>query len=173
MNTKTCSKCGQTKPLSDFNKTPGHKFGRNSYCKKCSSAYGKTRYQNDKERILAHIKEYYQKNREKILSRNREHYQKRREFARIYRYNIKIEVLAHYSHGDTKCACCGEKEIAFLTIDHINNDGSKHRKSLKIHHLYHWLKRNNFPENFQVLCYNCNCAKGHFGYCPHQKIKNG
>ena len=36
--------------------------------------------------------------------------------------------------------------------------------------MYRWLKKHGFPkEGFQLLCYNCNCAKGFFGKCPHKK----
>ncbi len=72
-----------------------------------------------------------------------------------------------------KCVCCGESTIEFLTIDHINNNGAQIRKETKQGtggKLYRWLIKNNFPkDNYQLLCYNCNCAKGFFGYCPHQK----
>lgn len=34
---------------------------------------------------------------------------------------------------------------------------------------YEWLRRKNYPGGFQVLCHNCNAAKGHLGYCPHKK----
>jgi hypothetical protein len=34
-------------------------------------------------------------------------------------------------------------------------------------HLYLWLKQNNYPPGFRVLCMNCNFAIGHSGYCPH------
>lgn len=33
-----------------------------------------------------------------------------------------------------------------------------------------WLRRNNYPNGFQVLCHNCNMAKGFYGKCPHQSI---
>lgn len=34
---------------------------------------------------------------------------------------------------------------------------------------YRWLKNNGFPKkDFQLLCFNCNCAKGFFGMCPHK-----
>lgn len=69
------------------------------------------------------------------------------------------------------CVCCGETEIAFLTIDHINNDGAEHRR--KIGHggtqIYRWLVKNDFPPGFQTLCFNCNCAKSIIGYCPHEE----
>ena len=35
--------------------------------------------------------------------------------------------------------------------------------------LFQYLKRNNYPPGYRVLCMNCNFAMGHFGYCPHQK----
>lgn len=91
-----------------------------------------------------------------------------REQQRIYDLSNKRKVIEAYGG---KCACCGENTIEFLTIDHINNDGAEDRKNNgnKIGgKLYRWLIKNNFPQNgYQILCYNCNCAKGFFGYCPH------
>ena len=59
-----------------------------------------------------------------------------------------------------------------LTIDHVNGDGAAHRKeasmstSLKLHQ---WLKRNNYPDGYRVLCFNCNIAAFRNGnVCPHQ-----
>lgn len=34
-----------------------------------------------------------------------------------------------------------------------------------------WLKKNNYPPGFRVLCMNCNFSLGMRGYCPHQKEK--
>jgi hypothetical protein len=86
------------------------------------------------------------------------------------KYNrIKDEVYEHY--GGYKCNCCGESNPKFLSLDHINNDGGKHRKLFGITggmHLYRWIQKNNFPEGFQVLCYNCNLGKArNQGICPH------
>lgn len=75
----------------------------------------------------------------------------------VWRIKIKYEVLAHY--GDS-CFCCGNKNIDVLTIDHIKNDGNIHRKQdKKTIALWSWLRQNNFPEGFQVLCHNCNWKK--------------
>jgi hypothetical protein len=89
-----------------------------------------------------------------------------------YREKLRLEVLIHYGGNPPKCACCGESEIKFLTIDHINNDGARHRKKIGIGatRLYYWLKKNNFPLGFQVLCYNCNQSKSNYGVCPHVKV---
>jgi hypothetical protein len=32
-----------------------------------------------------------------------------------------------------------------------------------------WLVQHNFPTGFQILCMNCNFAKGKLGTCPHQE----
>jgi len=61
------------------------------------------------------------------------------------------------------CQSCGEARLEFLCIDHINNEGVQHRKTFNNNgcgeHLYRWLKKNNYPEGFQVLCHNCNLYK--------------
>jgi hypothetical protein len=88
-----------------------------------------------------------------------------------YRERIRLECLVHYGGDPPKCACCGETLIEFLTIDHINGGGVKHRKEAGITgtFFYIWLKKQGYPEGFRVLCYNCNCSIGHYGYCPHEK----
>jgi hypothetical protein len=60
--------------------------------------------------------------------------------------------------------------LRFLTVDHINNDGAEHRRKIGagICSLYWWLKKNHFPDGFQILCYNCNGARArNNGVCPH------
>lgn len=76
------------------------------------------------------------------------------------------EVLNHYG---SICACCGENNVRFLTVDHTNNDGAEHRKKIKKDIVY-WLIKNNYPEGFQVLCFNCNLGKSlNKGICPHKE----
>jgi hypothetical protein len=85
----------------------------------------------------------------------------------------KKETIFH--HYGLECSCCGESNLAFLQIDHINNDGAKHRKVLRKNGttLYRWLIKNNFPEGYQTLCANCNIARYHNGgICPHQQRNN-
>jgi len=81
----------------------------------------------------------------------------------------KIKVFNHYGNH---CVCCGESNKEFLTIDHKNNDGAAHKKSMKTKSSYsviNWIIKHNYPDTFQILCFNCNCAKGIYGICPHQK----
>jgi len=89
---------------------------------------------------------------------------------RVNKYYKKTRVIAlnHYGH---KCACCGETGYEFLTFDHVNNDGKKHREQIKVSSFPLWLIRNNFPlePKIQILCWNCQEAKAHYGHCPHEK----
>ena len=92
--------------------------------------------------------------------------------ARKVRTTKKLRLKhAAISYYGGKCACCKLDDFPFLTIDHINNDGAVHRKANKIigRLIYNWLKKNNYPAGFQVLCFNCNSAKSIFGVCPHQR----
>jgi len=87
-----------------------------------------------------------------------------------YKKRSKKQVMEHYSNGELKCACCGFAQIDGLSIDHI--EGRKkwnHDYTMGGDRLYSWLKRNKFPKGFQVLCFNCNFAKGDTGICPHRE----
>ena|SRR5687768_17731351 len=97
---------------------------------------------------------------------NKEH---RNAQARKYNWAIKLRTLEAYGNV---CFCCGESNPKFLSIDHVDGGGNTHRKQLKTNGgtgLYQWLKKNNYPDGFQVLCFNCNCAKGFYGICPHME----
>ncbi len=83
---------------------------------------------------------------------------------------IKDQVFLAY--GGYRCSCpgCDVTEKDFLTIDHVDGGGLKHRRVIGVSNLYRWLRRNNFPPGFQVLCFNCNQSKGRrggSGICAH------
>ena len=82
---------------------------------------------------------------------------------RLYCLKVRKDVIDKYGGI---CTCCGESNFAFLTIDHVNNDGSLERMPSKSWFLK--LRRESRREDLQVLCWNCNMAKFHFGVCPHQ-----
>lgn len=73
---KTCSKCGETKPLDGgFHKKKGGKFGRAARCKSCVKAYQSEWY--ERPEVKAHRAEYkaehYRRNRDAILAQQAEH----------------------------------------------------------------------------------------------------
>lgn len=100
--------------------------------------------------------------------------ERRAKINKLYGHNLKIEVLTHYGNSKLACVCCGETELSFLTIDHINNDGAEYRKLVgkagKMFYL--WLKQNNYPKGVQTLCWNCQWGKRLCGTCPHKKVKS-
>ena len=130
-----------------------------------------------REELNAHGREKYYKHLEYQRQRSRDKYRRFRErwlaYSRNRRAVTKKFAVAYYTDGRNCCACCGENEIKFMTLDHINNNGAEHRKSLpRGTRMIEWVVENYFPDGFQILCFNCNCAKGSFGECPHQtKIK--
>ena len=84
-----------------------------------------------------------------------------------YYLKNRLEVLEHYGGVPPKCKCCGEEEVKFLSIDHIDGGGKEHRAKTGSNYIA-WFKKNNFPNGFQILCHNCNLAKGFYQECPHQ-----
>lgn len=141
------------------------------------------------ERINLVTRQYREKNRTKYKlatkswrERNRERYNKKAAESRLrnkekinlrgrqWRREVKYVCLRMYSDYLPLCVCCAEHHVEFLTIDHPNKDGAAHRKSIGVKSgskFYLWLRRNNFPSGFRVLCFNCNSSDGSFGVCPH------
>ena len=59
---KTCTKCGETKPLSEFSADDAYKDGYQSHCKDCKRAYARERYAKNRDRELARVKAWHEKN---------------------------------------------------------------------------------------------------------------
>jgi predicted transcriptional regulator len=77
---------------------------------------------------------------------------------KAYRQKMKLNLFSHYSKGLLMCARCGFNDTRALSIDHINGEGTKHRQEIG-GNIYHWLTKNDYPEGYQVLCYNCQAIK--------------
>lgn len=88
-------------------------------------------------------------------------------------YNSRSQWLSRRSlvieHYGGSCQCCQCNDYRFLEIDHMNGDGSKHRAEVVGSHIVSWIINNGYPEDFQILCANCNRGKGKFGICPHNQ----
>jgi hypothetical protein len=117
--------------LDDNNWLPSRK-NRNQYiCKYCIRQDNNKRYKNKKIQYLSNIKNKYKL--------------------------IKKEVFDHYGG---KCQLCNESNYENLSLDHIDKNGRRHRKSvLKIDsgsQFYKWVHKHK-PNNIRILCFNCNC----------------
>jgi hypothetical protein len=146
---KSCTKCEEFKTLDSFSprknyRTGGYYPGGSSHCIEC------------------------QRGACANWAKNNNTYNIKR--AKVYRLTKRQTVLNHYGG---KCACCGIDNYEFLAIDHIDGNGSQQRKELgdagRGQNFVSWLIRNDLPEGYQVLCHNCNFAKGAYGQCPHQR----
>lgn len=76
----------------------------------------------------------------------------------ILAQKYKRIVMEHYGPG---CRACGETILAFLTLDHIHDNGSVERRNglRGGSNLYSRLITQGFPDGFQCLCWNCNHLK--------------
>jgi hypothetical protein len=80
------------------------------------------------------------------------------------RQRVKDAVFERYG---TDCACCGETEPLFLSIDHINGGGTQERKATGRDH-YAALARGPVRGDLRILCHNCNRGRWlNGGECPH------
>ena len=156
--TKLCLKCKKRLPIENFYLVRRRAAGRAyrvSPCKVCSRAASKQARIADPERYRNYAKKWRKLNPEKHLKvcaeRNR---------------RIKEKVFSQYGGC---CACCGEKELVFLAIDHINGGGKAHMDKVgRGAAFWYWLRRNRYPKGFRVLCHNCNWAVAFGRICPHE-----
>lgn len=142
-----CTQCETNRPIDQFRVSGGYRTHICSVCRPDGTSEGTRKRWSS----------YYTENAQLILKRHR-----------TKREKAKAIVLARM--GEV-CVCCGETEKAFLSVDHINNDGAERRKrDAKEKRIYTWLIQNNFPAGFQMLCANCNQGKRmNNGICPHRE----
>ena len=132
----------------------------------------------NKARIDQKLKEWKEKNKEKYGEYQKkfqsERYQKNKEqfVQEQLTRTAKYRNIVYGAYGNI-CNCCGETNSMFLTVDHVNNDGSKDKDKNGDRYsgtsLYIRIIKANFPPEFQILCYNCNMGKArNKGVCPHK-----
>jgi hypothetical protein len=164
--------------------------GRTWRCQPCITAYQAELRQRDKERHRQYSRNYrarqgnaykakmVQRRRDAIASMMPEELAvfRKAESDKTNRLNSKLRQEVFAAYGGSTCRCCGETHKMFLTIDHVGNDGAEMRRTGTHSRggtaFYQWLRKNGFPEGFQVLCMNCNFGKHrNGGVCPHQSEK--
>lgn len=169
---RTCRKCGETKPISEFGtiytqKSHGRQY-KSHTCLVCHRPKAAAKEMRRRAEKPDHYRALQRKWRSENLDRAR---------AAKQGSHQRLKALVFEAYGGFICACCGETEPSMLNIDHVNNDGAEHRKSLGLNpggkgakgSFYHWLRDNGFPSGYQVLCYNCNISKHrNKGVCAHE-----
>lgn len=177
---KTCNVCRKSMELSNFHKCRANSDGHTRTCKKCAIEYSRNRYSEKRDFCR---EQQNNKNRTRIKNglcgrcgntigndSTTNYYCSRcsllhKKAAKESRESYRRKALEHYGH---QCRCCGENNIKFLTFDHIDGGGSKHRREIRGVWFGKWLCDNGFPNTVQVLCFNCNMGKAiNNGVCPH------
>ncbi len=148
---KLCNACKEIKPLDEFNIRNAYKGWYKHWCRGCEAA---------------HFKEYYKEHGEELRASAREYHKTWKD----KRFDEVLQALGN------RCACCGEDNIVFLTVDHINNDGYKEKKNGRRSGRALWsrVRAEGFPKDkYRILCFNCNCGRARLAnkICPHELKK--
>ena len=125
---KQCTRCGEWKQESEFNKDRSHSDGLRSHCKYCCSKGKRKKYRQNPKKEVRRVQKYNRKHREKIRIRDKERLDKLREKGKDF-------------FGD-QCSICDKKLIwgkAGQTIIH-HIDGSWEHKGYALQHRSTWNK---------------------------------
>lgn len=148
MQTKVCRCCKDVKPIDDFYKARGEKYGVSGKCKECTKKAVTEYAKKHTLEISAYHKEYHKHYREKQMRQDAE-------------YKSKIQRLK------TPCLKCGEDRLYVIDFHHIEPS----KKSFNIN-------RKTAKTNFSIienevkkcvcLCRNCH-AEFHYLYGQNPK----
>jgi hypothetical protein len=98
---------------------------------------------------------------------------KKNAYERAYKKRIMAELREQlFTIYGNKCACCGESNPLFLTLDHINSDRKQVDELLGLRNTvqrYQEAISCADGTKYQILCYNCNLGRSlNGGICPHK-----
>lgn len=174
------------KPPGEFGNAKKTKDGLASWCRACfrdwtirdkaarPEVYERRRKagrMRNREADRLNSMRYYQKNRQRAIAYAMEWQRQHRDRARktINDCNHRLWLNVVNLLGDS-CACCGEKRLSMLDVDHRFGDGNKHRRAIGgTRQVYRQILQMLDPRSyFQVLCCNCNHSKRrNRGQCEH------
>ncbi len=129
---KTCSKCNENKPFSDFGMTVRRK--PQSWCKKCTTEYTRNKRRSDpflRERMNVIKNRHRNRNRSKVID----------------------HLLNH------PCVDCGETDIRVLDFDHIFQPEKYSDISKMLRDSLAWERIESEIGKCQILCANCHRKK--------------
>ena len=96
---KTCTKCGETKPLDDFHRDKTGAGGRRPDCKECVREYKRRYHEENRDKELDRHRRYHEENRDKVRERKRRYYEENRdkvlEYKRRYHEENRDKVLEY------------------------------------------------------------------------------
>lgn len=129
---KTCTKCGETKPTTEFHKQSDGRDGLRCDCKSCRKAWGKAWREANPERIKAQKKAYYKTPAGKFSEYKGQ--------AKKRGIPFLMEFQQFEGLWQKPCYYCGA-EIKTIGLDRVDNDGPYH------------------IDNVVPCCWSCNESK--------------
>jgi len=164
---KSCTKCRQDKSIESFTKDKTKIDGLRPSCRECEKSY--YWHGGGRERSKLFREQYPEKQKAYQRRGYRKNHEKRLQIAKERRMKLRME--AYNAYGGSVCACCGETNMGFLSIDHINGT-TRTARALQLKEggsIYGWLKKHSYPADYQILCFNCNLGRArNNGICPHK-----
>ncbi len=132
---KQCSKCKQSKSLSEFNKNKWKKDGLQTRCRTCTTKQHRS---------------YYNKNKEK---QKKQIYEAGRRRLQEYQQRLCEYLIEH------PCVECGKSDIRALEFDHLRDKKKEVTKLLR--QGYSWDIIVEEIKKCEVRCSNCHGIKTH------------
>lgn len=167
---RTCKKCGGHRFYASLDNR--YQEGFRLRCADCRNRRSRAHW-NKTPALLDYHRKYAREMARKLAPK-----------VRADRQALKRRLIKGYGGA---CVCCGEQEPDFLTLEHLNNDGAAHRRSLvnpgsrggrgnwKSWHsatvrVYRDLENRGYPqEGYTLLCWNCHMATRFGVICPHKR----
>ena len=116
----------------------------------------------DKDR--KNYKDWYENHKEEVRKKKREQMRRLRKlnpekYRNTTRRCIKRLREKLFEIYGQVCCNCGFDDKRALTLDHILNNGCEERKRLGERGVYRRARENYLPEEYQILCMNCQFIK--------------
>lgn len=124
---RTCSRCGESRPLTDYAGQPGGTI--DCYCRPCRAEYGREHYERHRARYIAQAK-------------------RRKDAVQAENYRQLIRYLR-----DHPCLDCGEDDVLVLEFDHVADKSYQVAPALRFRF---WEDVLSEIAKCEVVCANCH-----------------
>jgi hypothetical protein len=136
MQEKRCTKCGEVKPLHEFQKKGDNR--RRADCRACAAAYNRTWQRKNPEKLRKNRKKYYERHQERLRAEKAEWQRAHPEQAQDAHLRRTFGITLDQYRGlqekqGGKCAVCDQEETAVdkrtgkvrrLHVDHSHQSGA-------------------------------------------------
>ena len=172
---KTCSKCGESKPLSEFSSMPRCKDGLHSWCKACLRALAKANYDPERARQLHAVRQQdpaYRAMKKAASDRwHAEHPDRAKAATDAWREAHPDRHRANSRAGTNRRRARERDAVGTYTAADVlaQHDRQKgrcfwcHEEAGSVYHVDHVtplaLGGSNGPENIVITCPTCNLSK--------------